>query len=100
VNATGEIHSTAHSDESHDSGLIQCINGLPALIAFPVNEALLKEGRNISTASGSMVLSKVASAAGCHNEDPIAVLAAALAEELQHWNATFPDSDTDIMVCE
>jgi hypothetical protein len=103
----GEIHSTAGWDKGSDSGLIQCVNAMPAPIAFPVtglNRALLKEGHSVLSASGSMAVSKVASAVGCHVEDspmgPVNALAAALAEELQYWNASFPDLDTDIMVCE
>jgi hypothetical protein len=107
VNATGAIYSTVHWDKGQDSGLIQCMNGLPALIPIPVNRlrgALLKEGHNVSSASGSMAVSKVASAEGCHVEassmGPAAALATALAEELPHWNTTFPDLVTDVMVCE
>jgi hypothetical protein len=55
------------------------------------------KGHNILEASGSIVVSNVAPEPGCHAEDsslgPAAALAAALAEELQHWNVMFPESE-------
>jgi hypothetical protein len=98
----GQIHSTApfSNGSGQAADLRQCLTGLPALISIPVHglkASMHTKGHSIFAASGSMAVSNVAPEPGCHAEDsplgPAAALAAALAEELQHWNATFPDSE-------